>query len=269
MPTKRKPTPDKMRFEVFKRDKFTCQYCGQKAPDVILRCDHVIPVCEGGKTVLVNLVTSCIDCNSGKGGRLLSDESAVVKARKAAEISEEKRQQVEMLAEWHLSLSGGDHEVNAVAKSFEKLTNIQLSDTGLKKVRTVLRKYGFDRVMRSLITACDKYEPEEVADKLGPICYYSHLEDNDPAESELAKAFFKLRYELSTSNACWYTKDLMRRARDSGISIAAQVEWAKQHCNSFSQFNDDLAKALEQPSPPKPKAVRRDPGPPPPEDLFG
>lgn len=40
----------KLRFEVFKRDSFTCQYCGGKAPEIILQCDHIKPVVEGGLT---------------------------------------------------------------------------------------------------------------------------------------------------------------------------------------------------------------------------
>lgn len=36
---KRKGIPRSIRFEVFKRDMFTCQYCGRKAPDVILEVD--------------------------------------------------------------------------------------------------------------------------------------------------------------------------------------------------------------------------------------
>ena len=36
----RKPLSKKIRFEVFKRDAFTCQYCGQMAPDVLLEVDH-------------------------------------------------------------------------------------------------------------------------------------------------------------------------------------------------------------------------------------
>jgi 5-methylcytosine-specific restriction endonuclease McrA len=31
------------RFEVFKRDDFTCQYCGRKSPDVVLEADHIVP----------------------------------------------------------------------------------------------------------------------------------------------------------------------------------------------------------------------------------
>ncbi len=58
--------PLSTRFEVFKRDKFTCQYCGKKPPDVTLEVDHIIATSKGGKTTLGNLKTSCFDCNRGK-----------------------------------------------------------------------------------------------------------------------------------------------------------------------------------------------------------
>ena len=38
----RKTLSKKIRFEVFKRDKFTCQYCGRMSPDVILEVDHIL-----------------------------------------------------------------------------------------------------------------------------------------------------------------------------------------------------------------------------------
>lgn len=65
------PIGPKLRFEVFKRDDFTCRYCGRKTPAVVLEVDHVIPVAEGGGDEIENLVTSCWECNSGKGKRLL------------------------------------------------------------------------------------------------------------------------------------------------------------------------------------------------------
>lgn len=58
----------KVRFEVFKRDGFACQYCGRKTPAVILEVDHVVPLCEGGADLIENLVTSCWECNRGKSG---------------------------------------------------------------------------------------------------------------------------------------------------------------------------------------------------------
>lgn len=57
----------KIRFEVFKRDDFTCMYCGRKTPDVVLEIDHIIPRAEGGDDDIQNLVTSCFECNRGKG----------------------------------------------------------------------------------------------------------------------------------------------------------------------------------------------------------
>lgn len=57
----------KIRFEVFKRDGFTCQYCGRTPPAVVLELDHIIPKSEGGPDNIDNYITACFDCNRGKG----------------------------------------------------------------------------------------------------------------------------------------------------------------------------------------------------------
>lgn len=79
MAEKRKSLSKKIRFEVFKRDNFTCRYCGKSAPDVVLEVDHIIPVSKGGTDDICNLATSCLDCNRGKGAKKLSDNSTVKK----------------------------------------------------------------------------------------------------------------------------------------------------------------------------------------------
>ena len=61
------------RINVLTRDRFTCQYCGQKLPMKLLNFDHVIPRNRGGKTVWENIVTSCYPCNSRKAGRTPSE----------------------------------------------------------------------------------------------------------------------------------------------------------------------------------------------------
>lgn len=63
----------RLRFEIFKRDRFTCQYCGRRPPDVTLECDHVVAVAEGGSDEPANLTTSCWDCNRGKGAESLGE----------------------------------------------------------------------------------------------------------------------------------------------------------------------------------------------------
>lgn len=66
---KRTPISKGLRWKVFVRDNFTCQYCGRtpKKHGVTLEIDHKIPVSKGGTNELDNLVTSCSDCNRGKG----------------------------------------------------------------------------------------------------------------------------------------------------------------------------------------------------------
>lgn len=63
----RKAISKKTRFDVFKRDGFKCLYCGDSPPKVNLEVDHVISVKDGGENDINNLVTSCFDCNRGKG----------------------------------------------------------------------------------------------------------------------------------------------------------------------------------------------------------
>lgn len=72
----------RLRFVILQRDSFTCQYCGAKAPDVVLNVDHIHPVSKGGDRNPLNLVTACYDCNQGKKANLLSAELvAMVVAR--------------------------------------------------------------------------------------------------------------------------------------------------------------------------------------------
>jgi len=62
-----------VRFEIFARDAFTCQYCGRRPPEVVLECDHIHPQSKGGGDEIINLITSCYDCNRGKRAKVISD----------------------------------------------------------------------------------------------------------------------------------------------------------------------------------------------------
>jgi 5-methylcytosine-specific restriction endonuclease McrA len=58
------------RFNVFLRDRFTCQYCGVGFPTHELTFDHVVPRSRGGRTTWGNVVSACAPCNLRKGGRM-------------------------------------------------------------------------------------------------------------------------------------------------------------------------------------------------------
>jgi len=54
------------RFNVFLRDRFRCQYCGEKFRSNDLTFDHVVPRCDGGQTTWENIVSACWSCNRAK-----------------------------------------------------------------------------------------------------------------------------------------------------------------------------------------------------------
>jgi len=58
------------RFNVFLRDRFTCQYCGEAFAASALTFEHVIPRSHGGQTTWTNIVTACVPCNTRKGNSL-------------------------------------------------------------------------------------------------------------------------------------------------------------------------------------------------------
>ncbi len=57
------------RANIYARDEYSCQYCGETLPATELTFDHVIPVMQGGRKDWENIVTCCIACNRRKGGR--------------------------------------------------------------------------------------------------------------------------------------------------------------------------------------------------------
>ena len=62
--------PDRLRYQVLKRDCFKCCICGAspaKDSSIELHIDHIVPWSKGGETILDNLQTLCSRCNLGKG----------------------------------------------------------------------------------------------------------------------------------------------------------------------------------------------------------
>lgn len=155
----RKPLSKSLRFEVFKRDSFTCQYCGAKAPDVILEVDHINPVAEGGTNDILNLITCCRDCNRGKGKRTLNNNSVIEKQRQQIEELNIRRQQLEMLLQWRDGLNSLDSEINNAAIDYynNKWSKTVLSGQGEQKMKMAVKRYGLNNVIEMIDAQYDKY----------------------------------------------------------------------------------------------------------------
>lgn len=142
------PLSKRKRFEIFKRDGFTCQYCGQRPPEVVLEVDHIEPRAHGGSDDELNLVTSCADCNRGKGSKLLAD----VKPLPDADLKYlETQQEVAELRRYQQALALREQAVNEVVFSLQQLWDDLTED--------VLDWHPHDRVVRQFL---GRYSPEVV-----------------------------------------------------------------------------------------------------------
>lgn len=131
-----------IRFEVFKRDLFTCRYCGKKSPEAILEVDHVIPLSGGGTDDMDNLVTACYECNRGKGARPLTDVPQEENIHEKAVLIAEHELQIKELQHWRwVQRNREDNELKQLRKAWkERFDSRQWKDS---RVRSFLRKIGF------------------------------------------------------------------------------------------------------------------------------
>jgi len=157
--TERKALTKKTRFEVFKRDSFTCQYCGRSAPDVLLQADHIKPVSKNGTNDITNLITSCFDCNSGKSDRELSDDAVMLKRKAQLDKLQERREQIEMMMEWQGGLDDlHDQELNNLVDYINsRMDGFSLNDAGKQNLKSALRRYGLSEMLESASLSADQY----------------------------------------------------------------------------------------------------------------
>lgn len=151
------PVSKKLRFEVFKRDNFKCQYCGKSPPEIILEADHLTPKSKKGKDEINNLVTSCFDCNRGKSN--IEIEKLPESIKENYEILQEKELQLKeyqkLIAKIEKRVNEEIEKVNSVYEEY--FPDMTLSDNFK---RTSLRKFlsllPVNEVVQAMHIACTK-----------------------------------------------------------------------------------------------------------------
>lgn len=226
---KRKSMSNGTRFEVFKRDKFTCQYCGKKAPEVVLNVDHINPVAAGGSDDLMNLVASCFTCNNGKSDCRLDDSSTVNASRAQAELMEDRRQQVRLMADWQMELAQLVPELEAVQYLVGKW-DWKLEPAGLKTARKHVRDFGLEVVLKGIAISFDRYQTQDEAwSKVGGVCKNLKMEIDDPELSAINKELYGLKYRAS--GAEWK----LSRVRDRLVAITRRGgDWRRVLADAIS-----------------------------------
>jgi DnaD/phage-associated family protein len=143
------------RFEVFKRDDFTCRYCGKRSPEVVLEIDHIVPVAESGSDDPVNLATSCWACNSGKSciplGQVLTGEDP---HDRAVLLLEQERQLREYNAVLAIVNARVEREFHELVESWP--TSIGDKDRAWLRTMLLLRPAEIIRRAMSMAIAANK-----------------------------------------------------------------------------------------------------------------
>ena len=251
-----------VRFEVFKRDSFKCQYCGASAPDVLLEADHIKPRAAGGSDDLVNLITACEGCNRGKAARELDDNSVVVKQRTQLEKLQERREQLEMMMQWSQGLQDLQQQgVEWLYGRWEELApGFTLSEHGRQQVRRWSRRFSLDEISRAMSTAADSYlqrnpDDQEVVtqeswnhafSKIPAIAGIERQEAEDPGVREIYRLRARLRAQLGLtpykSNIAFRYLD---RARKAGVPMAVLNDLVGSW-PTWRQFEDRIWEYIEE-----------------------
>jgi len=251
---KRKAIGKKLRFEVFKRDGFKCQYCGKSAPDVVLHVDHVNPVSKGGGADILNLITSCQDCNLGKGARELSDDSVLQKQKQQLEELNEKRQQLEMMLKWRKEITNlAEIQLGEVVNLFSVLTGNGVTDYGKGEIKRWLKKYSLEEILESLEISASQYlvdsedgdfdskSIDKTFDYIPRICAVRKSTKEKPYLAELFKLKWLVKNELHNIKEYEIMK-VLEEAHLSGFSVE-DLRYIIKASGSWRTFKDALTEA--------------------------
>jgi len=247
----------KIRFEVFKRDSFTCQYCGRKAPDTTLQCDHIEPVSKGGTNDILNLITSCHECNIGKSNRRLSDNTVVEKQHQQLAALQERKEQMEMMFKWQADLLNIEESyINGLASFWENLVpGWSVSDAGREELRKLYCKFTAGEIMEGMKVAVQyvEYGTNGVADKswdaawgkIGGICHVRKASKNDPSLKRLYYIRGILRNRLRYVN-----EDKALCLLKAAVALNATIESLEEHAKvarNWTEWRTQIEAFIQNP----------------------
>lgn len=233
MARKRSGISKRIRFEVFKRDGFACQYCGAKAPDVLLHVDHVEPASKGGEDEILNYVTACVDCNLGKGARELGDQSTLQKQRAQLSDLNERREQLRLMISWRDGLrSLEEDKLNAVVKRMDAAhTGWRTNETGRSQFAKMLATIPVDLVLEAIDVVSASIELDNdgaatresvtgIVDRVSRIATIKLRDRRDPGVGALyyIRGMARKRVHNWGPDGDWQAIALLKEARSAGVT---------------------------------------------------
>ena len=235
----RKSISKKIRFEVFKRDAFTCQYCGRTAPDVVLEVDHINPIANGGSNDLMNLITSCHDCNRGKGKRTLTDKEELKKQQEQLKRINEQREQLKMMLEWKNELMKfNDEQIDILEEIFNSRFDCSFSDSGRKTISKSIKEFGFDEVYEATNISVSQYDDVNKAfNYIARICETRKQQKANPILKDINRILAIAKNNCPYFNGYPIKHYLKKYMMPGDVD---EVTYIASTTHSFSKFKQEL-----------------------------
>ena len=213
------------------------------SPDVILEVDHIKPVAKGGDNSMLNLITSCKDCNRGKRDKELSDDTAVKKQQVQLQELAERKEQLEMVLMWRDGLKEIEAEsINAVEKIFVDRTGCNLTDDGKEKVRKWIKEFSLIEVLNATEIALNQYYDKSkisiafAFNKISGICHNTRIQKNDMTPFYTNYILKALRNREFDFNENAVRKFIKNNVKDE--YAFDDVKTAVKVAKNYSQFQD-------------------------------
>jgi len=164
----------KLRFEIFKRDGFTCAYCGKTPPEIILEIDHIDPKSKGGIDEINNLITACFDCNRGK--RNIPLDKIPYQMNENLEVLKLKESQLKEYRKYIKKIENRiDEDVNEIENIFKiNYPNNSFTDRFRLSVKNFLNKLSIVEIKDAMSQSCSKIfygDPEWCIKYFCAICW--------------------------------------------------------------------------------------------------
>jgi len=244
-----------LRFEIFKRDKFACQYCGRQTPQVVLEIDHIIPVSEGGTDNPNNLITACLDCNRGKGAVPIGIDRLKKTRKEEMALIREKHKQIEAYEKFLLEQKEAEAEVlQELNKHWASLCDnkYELNESGLESLRNFLKNLVPLEIKEAMSIAANNIPTNKIESRFKYFCGICHNMIREKSGDTSWRTFKEVqRYFLNKPRGSGYhkedqlrefcriyPKEILIRAIDIAFSKGRSNYW-QAVCEALEEFTGD------------------------------
>jgi hypothetical protein len=245
-----------LQAEVFRRDSFTCQYCGAKAPDVVLEVDEIPQISKVRKTDLSTLLTSCQGCLASRSPDVFEERSPNETQSERLDNLQKRKEQSELLFDWQKELLDQDHPfLSKLADYWSELLDetYSFTENGKTALTKLLSDFSFDQIMKGMKIAVNQYvkfvdgtptqESVELAwNKVPGICYVTFHKPH-------LKNLYYIR-GIARNKCPYYFNDedalqLLEAAYENGSDVDTLKKIAKQ-AHSWSQWRSEMYDLLNR-----------------------